>query len=79
MNICSYYQAKIDKKLTWFFVATFRSNEHLAFDRTFDVEQGIFEFFVPQDLEKDFLMVMDSYKDINLVSNLKKLPNRLLD
>lgn len=76
-NFCAYYQAKVDKPKTWFFVATLRSYEHLAFDRTIDVENGIFEFFVPIDLEEEFLKIMQYYQKINILYDLKKLPNRL--
>lgn len=76
MKFCLYYQASINKSLTWFFVATFRSFEHIGFDRTYDVEQGIFEFFVPEDLQYDFLFIMKNYEGMKIVSNLKQLPNR---
>jgi len=77
MNYCSYYRAKVNRSLTWFFVATFRSCEHIGFDRTFDAQEGIFEFFVPQDLEENFVKIMNHYHDIQIISELKKLPNRL--
>lgn len=77
MDYCIYYQATIRRKDCWFFVATFRSNEHVAFDRTLDAKQSIFEFFVPVDMEKAFLGIMAGYQETGLVSELKKLPNRL--
>lgn len=77
MNLCMYYRAKVDKPLTWFFVATLRSSDHLCFDRTYDAQEGIFEFFVPEYLESDFLNLMKYYEDKGLISDFKKLPNRL--
>ena len=56
---CQYYQAKVKTSETWFFVAVIRSCENLVFDRTFDVENGIFEFLVPEGSEKDFLKFME--------------------
>ncbi|HBL98495.1 TPA: hypothetical protein DDZ86_02530 [Candidatus Dependentiae bacterium] len=79
MAFCSYFQAKITKRDTWFFVATLRFNEHLAFDRTFDKAEGIFEFFVPTDNEEAFLLFMKQHEKTGLVSNIIQLPNRLLD
>ena len=54
----SYYQAQVKPSQTWYFVAILRSFEHMVFDRTFNVTQGIFEFFVPPDTEKYFLQVI---------------------
>jgi len=78
-NICSYYQAHVLKEEHWLLTSLLRSFEHLAFDRTCDTQQGIFEFFVPQDLEHHFLEIMDSFKKRGLIWNLQKLPNRLAD
>ena len=79
MDYCSYYQANVLKKMTWFFVAAIRSYDHVAFDRTLDKEKGIFEFFVPQDMEEDFLSIMAYLEKEGIVSNLQKLENRLRD
>ena len=78
-SLCVYYQATIRQKDCWFFVATLRSYEHLAFDRTYDVEKSIFEFFVPPSNEHIFLEIMHYFEGTGLVSDLKKLPNRLTD
>lgn len=77
MSLCLYYQAKINLPLTWLFVAAIRSCEHMCFDRTIDVSQGTFEFFVPRDQEHDFLSFMQKMQQLSLVSGLQKLPNRL--
>lgn len=79
MLYCSYYQAHVLKSKTWMLVAVLRSFEHLCFDRTLDKQEGVFEFFVPQDLEPYFLEVMDYFKQENIVTRLKRLPNRLAD
>jgi hypothetical protein len=76
-DTCAYYQAIIDKPRCWFFVAILRSYEHLAFDRTLDVTESRFEFFVPTDNENLFLNVMHLLEKQNLVTQLMKLPNRL--
>ena len=78
MVYCSYFQATVSKKETWFFVATLRSNEHLMFDRTFDVEQGIFEFFVPCDNVARFINIMRYYEQQGIIRDFKELPNRLI-
>ena len=78
MQYCSYFQALVVKKDTWFFVATLRSYEHVAFDRTLDKETGCFEFFVPVDGEAQFIKLMHYYETVGIVQNLVKLPNRLM-
>lgn len=78
MRCGSYYQAQVDPAHGWFFVGVLRSFEHMAFDRTLDVKSSLFEFFVPQDTEKHFLDLMDYFKRERIISNLNKLPNRLV-
>jgi hypothetical protein len=74
-----YYQAHVREKDCWFLVATLRSFEHLAFDRTFDTATSTFEFFVPIDNEAYFLQVMDYFVSHHIVTNLIRLPNRLIN
>lgn len=76
MEYCIYYQAKVNKAKTWFFVATLRSFENLCFDRTFSVQEEVFELLVPKCAELDFLKVMKYYQDNQIITNLCKLPNR---
>ena len=76
---CSYYQALVDRASTWFVVAVLKSFEHMSFDRTLDIEKGLFEFFVPSSTEKYFLKIMEYLTAQGHVHDLKKLPNRLLD
>ena len=76
---CSYYQALVDRSSTWFVVAVLKSFEHMSFDRTLDIEKGLFEFFVPSSTEKYFLTIMEYLTAQGYVHDLKKLPNRLLD
>src|SRR5579862_1514331 len=75
---CSYYQALVRKEEHWVLTASLRSFEHLVFDRTLNKELGMFEFFVPQELEATFLEVMDYFQQRGLVTELQKLPNRLI-
>jgi len=79
MNHCSYYQANVKRSECWFLAAIFRSYEHLAFDRTLDLSTSLFEFFVPESMEKEFLKIMSYFQEKGIVRDLKKLPNRLLD
>lgn len=79
MAYCSYFQALVSKKDTWFFVATLRSNEHISFDRTLDTETSLFEFFVPPAFEEGFVQLMRYYESQGIVQNLVKLPNRLIN
>lgn len=79
MNYCSYYQAYIDKPSCWYVVAILKSYEHLAFDRTLDTPTNLFEFYVPQAREQEFLQLMEYFQKQHLVRELKSLPNRLMN
>ena len=72
-----YYQAEVERSKCWIVSATLRYHEHLAFDRAFDVEKSVFEFFVSPDFEGDFLRVMLVLEKAGMVFDLKKLPNRI--
>jgi hypothetical protein len=78
-NLCSYYQAIIKREECWLLTATLRSFEHLCFDRTLDKTISMFEFFVPIEQEHYFIDIMKAFEQQGLVSELNKLPNRLLD
>jgi hypothetical protein len=78
-KFCLYYQAHVSREVVWFMVATLRSFEHVAFDRTFSTSESIFEFFVPERNEHIFLELMDYYTQHNIVHSVQKLPNRLED
>jgi hypothetical protein len=73
---CTYYQAHVQREKVWFFVAVMRSQEHVCFDRTFDVGASIFEFFVPPLQEKMFLRMLVFFEQEGIVTQLVKLPNR---
>lgn len=75
---CAYYQAHVEKKEAWFFVAILRSYEHLAFDRTYNKEESIFEFFVPENNEREFVKLMHYFVAHQTISYFEQLPNRLL-
>jgi hypothetical protein len=77
MNYSLYYQAHVVPQTAWYLTAVMRSFEHLAFDRTIDVKNSIFEFFVPSDLELYFLEIMNSLQAEGYIQNLQKLSNRL--
>lgn len=72
-----YYRGKIKRERCWQFVGILRSFEHLAFDRTYSVDDSVFEFFVPSEFQADFEHLMDYFISIDLLSEFKKLPNRL--
>lgn len=76
-DYCLYYQAHIQRKQAWFFVAVVRSYEHVMFDRTLDTQESIFEFFVPADTRDVFLSVMNRLEELGIVTHLHQLENRL--
>ncbi len=78
MKHCNFYQAELDRARIWFFVATMRSFEHLAFDRAFDPKENKFEFLVPQGNVALFEELIKYYLKIGLVLKITKLENRFL-
>jgi len=58
-NFGLYYRATIDRTRCWYFVAILRSFEHMVFDRTYDVQNSVFEFFVPELMNPIF--AIDDY------------------
>lgn len=77
MPYSSYYQVTIDRSRGWFVAAVMRSFEHLAFERSFDAQHGINEYFVPKDLENHFLAIVKELAKMGVVKEINKLPNRL--
>ena len=73
-----YYQAHVAEKHCWYFVGVLRSFEHLVFDRTFDKQQGIFEFFLPPEQEEAFLAIMEYFKKEGIIAHLVKMEHRLM-
>lgn len=79
MNHSLYFQAYVTKNRCWILTATMNYCEHLAFDRTIDKEQSIFEFFVSSELEDVFIDVMITLQKAGVVKQFEKLPNRIMD
>lgn len=75
---CCYYKAHIVREQAWFFVAIMRSYEHIAFDRTLDKQESVFEFFVPSDSTSTFLRVMNKLMQQGIVKEMHQEENRLL-
>ncbi len=76
---CLYYVAQLDKSTCWLVSSLLRGTEHVAFDRSYDPENSIFEFFVPEAMESVFLEVMYYLEKEKVVSGLVKKENRLKD
>ena len=72
-----YYQAHIKRKECRFLTAVLRSFENVAFSRTINKQDSIFEFFVPEGTEKEFLAIMSFLEKDGVLKNLEKKPNRL--
>lgn len=79
MKYCLYYRAKIEKELCWIVTSTLRYSEYIVFDRCYDKNQSVFEFFVAPDLQDVFISIMATFEKHGIVSQLEFLPNRLLD
>ena len=75
MKYSIYYQAHVEKKLCWMVTATVRYLDHVAFDRTIDKAESIFEFYVAPDLEDEFLILANKLLQKGVFLTLQKLPN----
>lgn len=73
--LCVYYQAQVKRPDCWFLVAAIRACEHLAFDRTVNKQDSIFEFFVPEAMDQEFHRLMDYFIKEEIVVGLTRLPN----
>lgn len=78
MSHCLYYQAYINRKKSWFFVAVLRSFEHLAFDRTIDKGESLFEFFVSPSEKLFFEKLMKDLHQLEVVIDFYETKNRLI-
>lgn len=76
MSYSLYYQAHATKELCWMITSALRFTEHIVFDRAYDKEQSVFEFFVSPDGEDVFLDVMKKLEKQGVVFKIQKLPNR---
>ncbi|OGB84137.1 hypothetical protein A3F66_03025 [candidate division TM6 bacterium RIFCSPHIGHO2_12_FULL_32_22] len=74
---CKYYQAKISRSDVWYLVSILKSFDHISFDRTIDIENSIFEFFIPEDFDKIFLNLMAYFQKEGIVLNIESMDNRL--
>lgn len=75
---CFYYQAVVDRKKTWFVVANFRNEDHIAFERAIEGQTNVFEFFVPREQEVYFLDLMQKLMAQGYVLWFEKKSNRFL-
>ena len=75
---CVYYTARLERSLCWMVSSCLRATEHVSFDRALNVQESIFEFFVPADMEPVFLQVMQYLEGQQAVSELTKQENRFL-
>ena len=78
-NYCAYYTGHVKKETAWLLTAILRGTEHVAFDRTLDKKNSIFEFFVPEAMEPVFLEVAELLKKNHLLLTLEKKENRLIN
>ena len=76
-SYCTYYQATITRRDVLYMVSILKSFDHFCFDRTIDVQNSIFEFFVPPLHAPQFEKLMSQFEKEGIVQDLKKLPNRI--
>jgi len=72
-----YYTAHVKREQCWVLSSALKGTENVAFDRTLDKENSIFEFFVPEDTEHIFLELMHYMVKKGVVTSYQKSENRL--
>ena len=75
MKKSTYFQAKVERSKAHVISSTFQFVEHVAFYRTFDVKEHIWEFFVPADMV-DVLDVIRALKEIDVIHSCEEKTNR---
>ena len=78
-DYCLYYVAKVKRELCWVLSSALRGTENVAFDRALDKVESTFEFFVPKDMQKPFLQVMDYLIKQEVIIWLEEHKNRLIN
>lgn len=78
MNICIYYQARLNRPNVIHIISILKSFDNMCFDRALNPATDTFEFFVPEHNKKTFLEIMHFFAKEGIVSDLKELPNRLM-
>ena len=77
-NVCLYFVGKVERSKVWVLVSAMRATEHVCFDRTLDVQNSIFEFFVPEAMLPIFLQVTDYLKKEHVLLSLEQALNRFM-
>ncbi|MBT3456317.1 hypothetical protein HN446_04590 [bacterium] len=72
-----YYQAMVTRSECGFCVAILRSLGHVVFARTLDKEKSLFEFFLTEGTEPEFVDVAKWLEENGVLSCIKKMDNRL--
>ena len=75
---CKYYHGEILREKTWFVTGCLKSHDNLVFERAIDKDNNIFEFFVPPQLESEFLHVMSYLQKNGYVLSLEEKENRFM-
>ena len=78
-NFSLYFQAHVKRELCWIVSSTFKYIDYVAFDRTVDKEQSLFEFFVSPDCLQEFLDIMHYFETHHIISDMRQLPNRFIN
>ena len=78
-DYCLYYQAHIPKHHVLLLVSILKSFDHLCFDRSVDMKQNLFEFFVPKSNQEMFGALMQYFQQKGMVTDLREVSNRLMD
>jgi len=78
MKYSLYFQAHVQKEFCWIVSSTLKYVDGVAFDRTLNKYESLFEFFVSPDLENSFLDIMQKLIKRGVILDVQKMPNRLM-
>lgn len=72
-----YFVAKILREKIWLTSGLIRNQGHIAFERSLDAKENLFEFFVPKAFKQDFINFASYMKEQGLFIFFEEKENRL--
>lgn len=76
---CRYFQAYVKSEFCWFVVAVLKAEEHVVFTRTIDTSNSILEFFVPELMYDQFLIITNKLVALEYMESVREMKNRYIE
>lgn len=76
---CRYFQSYAKPEFCWFVVAALKAEENVVFTRTLNTTESILEFFVPELMYDQFIMVINKLVSLGYIESVIEMENRYID